>query len=130
MSLSQTASEDSTGKVLVDINDGDGNTLASVNSQLETRDVLSVSAQYRAQSVTTTTASEALGGTTILANRKVLHITPTNHIVYWGYSSAVTAATGTPIAANNTMFLSVTNNIHVFLIATGGTADCRIGELS
>jgi|SRR5579859_200317 len=113
---------------VVRLNDGSGNSVLSINNQLETRDVLNISSQYRAQSVTTT-AAEALGGATILANRKLLHITPTNGIVYWGYNSSVTTATGAPIFPNNTLFLSVTDNLHVYVIA-GATTDVRIGELS
>lgn len=92
------------------------------------RDVLNVGAQSRAQSVTTT-AAEALGAATILANRKLIHITPTNGIIYWGYTSGVTTATGSPLLPNNTLWLSVTDNVHVFLIAAA-TTDVRIGELS
>lgn len=112
----------------VRLNDGSGNSVLSINNQLETRDVLNVSSQYRAQSITTT-AGEALGAGTILANRKLLHITPTNGTIYWGYSNTVTTATGTPIFPNNTLWLTVTDNIHVFLIAAT-TIDSRIGEAS
>ncbi len=110
------------------LNDSSGNAIASINSQMETRDVLNVSSQYRAQSVTTT-ATEALGSATILANRKLLHITPTNGVIYWGYSSAVTTTTGTPLFPNNTLWLSVTDNVHVYVIAAA-TADSRVGEVS
>jgi hypothetical protein len=110
------------------IQDSAGNSLLSINSQLETRDVLNVGSQYRAQSVTTT-AAEALGASTILVNRKLLHITPTNGTIYWGYSSAVTTTTGTPLFPNNTLWLDITDNLHVWVIAAA-TTDSRIGELS
>jgi hypothetical protein len=108
--------------------DGSGNVIGSVNNQENVRDVLDKSSQYRAQSVTTS-AAEALGAGTILANRKLLHITPTNGTVYWGYSNAVTTTTGTPLFPNNTLWLSVTDNVHVYVIA-GATTDTRIGEVS
>jgi hypothetical protein len=117
-----------TSVVKAQLQDNAGNALASINSQLETRDVINISSQYRAQSITTT-ASEALGASTILVNRKLLHVTPTNGTIYWGYSNAVTTATGSPIFPNNTLWLSVTDNLHVWLIA-GATTDSRIGELS
>lgn len=110
------------------LNDASGNAIAAINNQLETRDVLNVSFQYRAQSITTS-AAEALGGATILANRKLLHITPTNGTIYWGYNSSVTTTTGSPLFPNNTLWLSVTDNVHVYIIA-GTTVDSRIGELS
>jgi hypothetical protein len=91
-----------------------------------TRDLINVSSQYRAQSITTT-AAEALGAATILVNRKVLTITPTNGTVYWGSSSAVTTATGTPLFAFQTLTLAVTDNVHIYLIAEA-TTDTRIFE--
>ena len=108
--------------------DGSGNVIASQSNQLETVDILNVSSQYRAQSVTTT-AAEALGGATILTNRKMLTITPTNGTIYWGYNSSVTTATGTPLSAFQTLFLSVGSSNHVYVIAAA-TTDSRIGELS
>lgn len=116
------------GIVTARLNDGSGNTINSNNSQLQTRDVINTSAQYRAQSVTTT-AAEALGAGTILVNRKVLCITPTNGTIYWGTSNAVTTTTGTPLFANQTLTLSFTDNVHVFVIAAA-TTDARILEAS
>lgn len=110
------------------LQDNSGNAILAINNQMETRDVLNVSSQYRAQSITTT-AGEALGAGTILVNRKLLHVTPTNGTIYWGYSNTVTTATGTPIFPNSTLWLSVTDNIHVWIIA-GTTIDARIGEVS
>lgn len=112
--------------VKAQLQDNAGNPLASNNSQLQVRDVLNTAGQYRAQSVTTS-AAEALGGGTILANRKVLTICPTNGTVYWGYSNAVTTSTGTPIFKNEKFAIAVTDNVHVYLIA-GSTIDCRISE--
>lgn len=94
--------------------------------QLPTRDVINVSSQYRAQSVTTT-AAEALGGATILSNRKVITITPTNGTIYWGTNSSVTTTTGTPLFANQMLTLAFTDNVHVYVIAAA-TTDARIME--
>lgn len=92
------------------------------------RDLINVSSQYRAQSVTTT-AAQALGGASILANRKLLNITPTNGVIYWGTNSSVTTVNGAPIFANQTLSLSFTNNVQVWVISAG-TVDCRILEAS
>ena len=119
---------DSSGRLYVDLFDGSGNSISSINSQLETRDVINVSSQYRAQSVTTT-AAEATGGTSRLTNRKFISITPTNGTIYWGTSSSVTTVTGSPIFANNTLFLSFTDNVPVYIISAG-TVDVRILEAS
>lgn len=126
------ASAYTSGTATVDWNAGAGVALVEVfnanGNQLKVKDVLDTSAQNRAQSVTTS-AAEALGAGTILINRKLLHITPTNGTIYWGYTSGVTTTTGTPLFPNNTLWLSVTDNIHVFIIAST-TIDTRIGELS
>lgn len=108
--------------------DGSGNPINSINSQLETADILNTGSQYRAQSVTTT-AALALGGSSALTNRKFLHITPTNGTIYWGYNSSVTTTTGSPLFANQTLFLSVGTNVTVYVISAG-TVDSRIAELS
>lgn len=100
--------------------------LSSDQSSLLTSDIINVAGQYRAQSVTTT-AAEALGASTILASRKSLTITPTNGIIYWGYSNSVTSTTGTPIFKNQTLAFAVGPSVHIYLISAG-TIDCRITE--
>lgn len=124
----QTVLTDTSGRILIDINDGGGNPIASINSELLVTDIINTASQYRAQSVTTT-AAEALGGATILSNRKVLVITPTNGTIYWGTSNTVTTATGTPLFANQMLTLAFTNSVHVFVIAAA-TTDVRILEAS
>lgn len=98
----------------------------SGGTSLSTADILNTSAQYRAQSVNTS-AAEALGGATILSNRKMLSITPTNGTVYWGFNNSVTTSTGTPIFKNQTVTFAVGSNVHVYVIAAS-TVDCRIAE--
>jgi hypothetical protein len=106
--------------------DSSGNPVASVNSQLQARDVINTAGQYRAQSVTTS-AAEALGAASILVNRKFISLTPTNGTIYWGFSNAVTTSSGTPIFKNQTYTIAATDNVHVYVIA-GSTVDCRISE--
>lgn len=91
-------------------------------------DILTSTAQYRAQSITTT-AAQALGGASVLTNRRLIVITPTNGIIYWGTNSSVTTANGQPLFPNNTVFLDCSDNSPIFLIAAV-TTDCRITEFS
>lgn len=98
----------------------------TIDGDLRTADIINTSGQARAQSVTTS-AAEALGAGTILANRKSLTVTPTNGTVYWGYANTVTTSTGTPIFKNQTYSWCIGSNVHVYLIA-GSTTDCRITE--
>lgn len=100
--------------------------LTSVSGEIFEKDVINVSSQYRAQSVTTT-AAEALGGATRLVNRKVIIITPTNGIIYWGTTTGVTTTTGFPLYPNQTLALSFTDNVPVYVIAAT-TTDTRILE--
>lgn len=101
---------------------------AASTASMPVVDVIATSSQYRAQSVTTS-AAEALGGATILSGRKLIMITPTNGIIYWGTNSSVTTTTGTPIFSNSTLILSFSDNVHVFVIAST-TTDSRIVEAS
>jgi hypothetical protein len=104
----------------------DATIIGNNSDALKTADIINTSGQYRAQSVTVT-AAEALGGATILANRKVLSITPTNGTIWWGTSNSVTSTTGTPIFKNQCLTLAFGANIHIYVISAG-TVDCRIVE--
>lgn len=130
---------DSSGRILISpfsnssiikaqLQDNAGNGINSDNSKLLVQDAINGTGQNRAQSVTTS-AAEALGAGTILTNRILLTITPTNGVIYWGYSSGVTITNGSPIFPNNTLFLSITDNVHVYIIAAT-TVDARISEAS
>lgn len=126
--ISQSSNQASTGDSLVNINDANGSPIIAINNELGVRDTLNVGSQYRAQSVTTS-AAEALGGTTILVNRKMISITPTNGVIYWGTNNSVTSVTGSPLFPNSTLFLSCTDNVQVWVIGTA-TTDVRIAEFS
>lgn len=99
---------------------------ATPNGDQYSSDTIHTSSQYRAQSVTTS-AAEATGAASRLTNRKVLCITPTNGTIYWGTSSGVTTITGTPLLAFQTLTLSFTDAVPVYVIAAG-TVDARILE--
>lgn len=94
--------------------------------QAPTRDIINTAAQYQAISVSTTSV-EAKGAATRLINRKFLSITPTNGTIYWASNSSVTVTTGSPLFSNNTLFLSFSDNVTIFLIAASAI-DVRILE--
>lgn len=90
------------------------------NGNFYTKDILLSTTQM--QSITVgTSAVQALGAATILANRKTLIICPTGGTIYWGNSSSVTTTTGFPIFPNQTVTLSVSNSILIYLIAAANT---------
>lgn len=120
------------GTITIDWNSGAGVALVEIfnasGNQLKVKDVIDTTAQYRAQSVTTT-AAQALGASTILINRKTISITPTNGTIYWATNSSVTITTGIPLFAFQTLVLSFTDNVPVWIISAG-TVDTRILEAS
>lgn len=77
----------------------------------------------------TNSAIEIKVGASRLANRSL--ITATNlgtQTIYWGYTSGVTTASGTPLVQNATGSWKVGDNQSVFLIATSGSQNVRITE--
>lgn len=67
----------------------------------------------------TSTAVEAIGGTSILTGRKILMITPTNGTIYWGNSSSITSSTGIPIFQNQVVQLSFTDAVPIYIVSSG-----------
>lgn len=106
--------------------DSTGDALNSQNQNLFVADIINTGAQFRAQSVTTT-AAEALGAASILTNRKYIQVTPTNGTVYYGTSNAVTTTTGTPLFMNQTLSISLSAAVHLWVISAG-TVDLRVLE--
>lgn len=87
-------------------------------------DIISTAGQYRAQSITTT-AALALGGSSALANRKFISVSPTNGVIYWGFDASVTTTTGTPVMKNQ--MITFAFSVPIYLISAG-TVDARIAE--
>ncbi len=73
------------------------------------------------------TAVEAKVGGAKLANRKSLVICPTNGTIYWGYTNAVTVASGMPLFKNQTLSLALNDSVSVWLISSG-SINTRITE--
>lgn len=117
---------DTNGNQIVLLKDANGNNIMADNGQILSQDTLFTGGQNRAQSVTTT-AAEALGAATILANRKVLTLTPTNGTIYWGFTSGVTTTTGLPIFTNQSFSIAATDAVHIYVVAAA-TTDVRIAE--
>lgn len=93
---------------------------------MQVEKALRTGGQNRNQSVTTS-AAEALGAATILTNRQLLTVTPIDGTVYWGYSSGVTTANGSPIFKNQMATWDATEGCHIYLISAGAV-NCRITE--
>jgi hypothetical protein len=76
-----------------------------------------------------TTAVELKVGASPLANRKVAtFFNNSNAIIYYGYTSAVTTTTGTPIQKNQLLGWAVGPSTSIYLIAGSAANDGRITE--
>jgi hypothetical protein len=75
------------------------------------------------------TAYEAKVGGSRLALRKSLTITALDDL-YWGYTNAVTTATGTPLYKNQQIIFAIypNSNFQVWLVASGASKNARITE--
>lgn len=105
------------------LSDGNGNSISSINSQLETADVINTSISS-GSIVVSTTAVAARVGSSNLTNRKMLMIAPINNTVYLGASSAVTTATGIPIYPGQVTSFAFSANVTPYLIsASSGTVN-------
>ena len=77
-----------------------------------------------------TTAMELRVGATAIVDRKFITIQPKGTGMFWGYSNGVTTLNGSELFKKQTMIIPVGFNVKVWLIASTGTVDVRIGELS
>jgi hypothetical protein len=102
------------------VNDGSGNAIDSINSQLQTADVINTAITSGSVTVSTT-AVAARVSTSNLANRKMLIIAPITGIVYLGATSSVTTATGIPIFPNTIASFAFSTNVTPYLIAAAST---------
>jgi len=78
----------------------------------------------------TTTAEEVKVGASPLSERKVITIQPLDGDVYMGYSNTVTSSNGTKIFRGQIYAMEATDTLAVYIIASTGTIDVRITEVS
>jgi hypothetical protein len=96
--------------------------------ELKVTDGFNGTAQGAALTITST-AAEALGGATKLANRKGIYIMCLTGGNYFGFSAAVTPSNGIPIFQNQMMFIAASENMSVYLVRSAGTSEARIWEV-
>lgn len=92
-------------------------------------DVLNGDAVYGEITVGTTAVEVKVGGSP-LADRRMVHITPKDNQVFWGYDSSVTTSTGTRVWKEQTVFLPVGPDISIYLIANDAGKTVSIAELA
>ena len=93
-------------------------------------DVINLDGVQGSLSVTTSVV-EAKVGASRLEYRKLLTVFndgPTT--VYWGYTNAVTAATGTPLFKNQLATWDIGDGLGIWLISATGSNTVRVTEAS
>lgn len=110
---------DSVGSETVPVN-------STAQGELLASEALSVGGVYGFLSVSTS-AVEAKVGASALTDRKILTVMPTDGSIFWGYSNAVTALTGTEIFRNQLATFAVRTGVAIWLIAAG-SRNVRVTE--
>jgi len=77
-----------------------------------------------------TTAVELKVGASVLEERKVATILPTDGTIYFGYDNTVTINTGTPIYKQQFFPFEVSEQLSIWVITETGTVNCRITEVA
>lgn len=102
---------------------------ATSAGDLKAVDAANTSCLFTNVNVTNTAAELKVGGSR-LTNRKLLIIEPLGSDIYIGYTSGVTTSNGMKITKGQIFGLPVGDTISVYAIASGGSQDTRIQELS
>ena len=103
--------------------DGSGNAINSINSQLETADIINTSISSGSITVGTTAVAARVGASN-LTSRKQLMIAPVTYTIYLGATSGVTTATGIPIYPGQVVAFAYGASVTPYLIAaTSGTVN-------
>lgn len=77
----------------------------------------------------TTSLIANVSGTANLLDRKNLSIYNNGTVpLYWGFTSGVTTATGSPIAVGQYMFLAVGPDTSVYVISSAASQNVRVTE--
>ena len=103
---------------------------ADANGDLQTSDSLRGTGTQGAVSLGTTAVEVRVGGSK-LANRKAVTVyNNSNKTIYWGYTSGVTKATGTPIIRNSAWSWDINDGAGstLYIIADDTGLDIRITE--
>jgi hypothetical protein len=101
---------------------------ASSTGELNTADISNNGGVNGALTVGTSSVEAKVGGSP-LSNRKTLTVfNNSNSTIYWGYSSGVTTANGSPIFKNQIGTWDIGSNTSVYLIAGSAGNNVRITE--
>lgn len=98
------------------------------DDQVASADILNNEGVQGTLSVGTTSIEVKVGASRLEGRKTVTVYNSSNRVVYWGYTSAVTTSSGTPIEKKQLVTFDVGDNLSVYLIAETGTNEVRITE--
>lgn len=105
---------------------------STANGDLNTADILNNGGVQGSITIGTSAVAARVGGSN-LANRKILIITNNsgnliNSDIFWGFTNAVTTATGTPLSRNAQIAIPAGPNTTIWLISASAGNNVRIIE--
>ncbi len=77
----------------------------------------------------TTSPVELKVGASVLSERIAVVVQPLGADIYWGYDSNVTASTGFKLFKDVLVFMGCGEELPIYLVASSGSVDTRIGEV-
>lgn len=98
------------------------------DDQVASADVLDHNGVQGALTVGTTAIEVKVGASSLEGRKVTTLLNNSNSTIYWGYTSAVTTANGTPIFKNQFVEWSAGQNLTVYVIAGSAGNNCRITE--
>jgi hypothetical protein len=112
--------------------DSSGNETNPVNStangEIKSAEMLRSGGNQASKSMIANTAIRASVGASNLTGRKFLAVFAETNKIYWGFTSAVTIATGFPIEKNAPASVFAAGDDCNIWLVSGSTATVRIGE--
>jgi hypothetical protein len=87
-------------------------------------------ALYSAISVTDVPQEVRVGGS-VLDERKIITLQPTDGVIYYGYSNAVSSSSGTKVFKGQLIHIEASHSLPVWVVASAGqTINTRITEVA
>jgi hypothetical protein len=128
--LTETQSSGSTKIVGSDASGAETTPIASTTlGEVRAVDTLTAGTGVQAALTVGTSSVEVKVGASPLVNRKMVTLfNNSGSILYWGFTSGVTIATGTPIFKSQQVTWSSSANQSIFVIAGSAANDTRITE--
>jgi hypothetical protein len=98
------------------------------DDQIANADILNNSGTQGALTVGITPIEVKVGVSPLEGRKVVTVFNNSNRTIYWGYTSGVTALTGTPIERDQLAVFEVGDSLPIYLVASTGSNNVRITE--